>query len=100
MACWRQAIIWTNAEILLIWPLETNFSEILIEIDIFTFNKMHLKLSSARWQPFCLGLNVCTQDFSNSTAIALDLLQSYDKPLAYFCFQLSSLCERDVIPLC
>ena len=28
----RQAIIWTNAEILLIGPLGTNFSEILIEI--------------------------------------------------------------------
>ena len=28
----RQAIIWTNAGILLIRPLETNFSEILIEI--------------------------------------------------------------------
>ena len=24
----RQAIIWTNAEILLIWPLGTNFSDI------------------------------------------------------------------------
>ena len=29
---WLQAIIWTNAEILLIGHLETNFSEILIEI--------------------------------------------------------------------
>ena len=28
----RQAIIWTNAGILLIWTLGTNFSEILIEI--------------------------------------------------------------------
>ena len=28
----RQAIIWTNDETLLIGPLETNFSEILIEI--------------------------------------------------------------------
>ena len=28
----RQAIIWTNAWILLIWPLGTNFSKILIEI--------------------------------------------------------------------
>ena len=28
----RQAIIWTNAGILLIEPLGTNFSEILIEI--------------------------------------------------------------------
>ena len=32
---WRQAIIWTNAEILLIGPLGTNFSEILIEIKTF-----------------------------------------------------------------
>ena len=28
----RQGIIWTNAGMLLIWPLGTNFSEILIEI--------------------------------------------------------------------
>ena len=30
--CRRQAIIWTNARILLIGPLGTNLSEILIEI--------------------------------------------------------------------
>ena len=30
----RQAIIWTNAGILLIWPLGTNFSEIFIKIYI------------------------------------------------------------------
>ena len=30
----HQAIIWTNAGILLIWPLGTNFSEISIEIEI------------------------------------------------------------------
>ena len=35
----RQAIIWTNAGILLIWPLGTNFSEILIEINTFSFTK-------------------------------------------------------------
>ena len=35
----RQAIIWTNAEILLIGPLGTNFSEILIEIITFSFKK-------------------------------------------------------------
>ena len=56
----RQAIIWTNAGILLIWPLGTNFSEILIEIYKFPFKKMHLKTSSAKWRPFCLGLNVLT----------------------------------------
>ena len=54
----RQAIIGTNAGILLIWPLRTNFNEILIGIQTFSFKKMHLKMSSAKWRPFCLGLNV------------------------------------------
>ena len=54
----HQAIIWTNAGILLIEPLGTIFSEILIVIQIFSFKKMHLKMSSAKWRPFCLGLNV------------------------------------------
>ena len=54
----RQAIIWINDGILLIGPLGTNLSEILIEIIIFSVNKMHLKISSGNWQPFCLGLNV------------------------------------------
>ena len=58
----RQAIIWTNAEILLIWPLGTNFSEILIEIRIFSFKKMCLNVSSAKWRPFCLDLNVLIND--------------------------------------
>ena len=56
----RQAIIWTNAGILLIGPLETNFSEILIRIQAFSFKKMHLKMSSGKWRPSCLGLNVLT----------------------------------------
>ena len=54
----RQAIIWNNAGILLIGPLGTNFSQILIEIHKFSFTKMRLKLSSAKWRPYCLGLNV------------------------------------------
>ena len=54
----RQAIIWTNAGILLIGPLWTNFSEILIEIHSFSFKKINLKRSSGKWRPFCLGLNV------------------------------------------
>ena len=54
----RQAIIWTNAGLLLIGTLGTNFSEILIEILTFSFKKMRLKVSSAKRRPFCLGLNV------------------------------------------
>ena len=42
-----EAIIWTNAGILLIGPLGTNFSEILIKIQTFSLKKMHLKMSSA-----------------------------------------------------
>ena len=54
----RQAIIWTNAGILLIGPWGTNFSENLIKILTFSFMKMRLQVSSAKWQPFCHGLNV------------------------------------------
>ena len=54
----RQAIILTNSGILLIGPLGTNFSEIWIEIQIFSLGKIHLKMSSTKWRPFCLGLNV------------------------------------------
>ena len=53
----RQAITWNNVEILLFGPLGTNFNEFLIKIRIFSFKKMHLKMSVKRW-PFCLGLNV------------------------------------------
>ena len=54
----RQAITWTNVGILLIGPLWTNFSEMLIKIHTFSFKKIHLKMSSGKWRPFCLGLNV------------------------------------------
>ena len=54
----RQAIICTNAGILLIRIPGTNFSEIHIEIHTFSFKKMHLNMSSGKWRPFWLGLNV------------------------------------------
>ena len=54
----RQAIIWTNAGILLIGPLGTNFSEILIEFQTFSLKKIRLKMSSAKCCSFHLGLNV------------------------------------------
>ena len=59
----RQVIIWTNAGILLIGPLGTNFSEILVGIQTFSFKKMHLKMSSAKRssilsRPQCVNSNV------------------------------------------
>ena len=59
MACrLTGAIIRTNDGILLIEPLGINFNEILIGIQTFSLKKIHLKMSSAKWHPFCLGLNV------------------------------------------
>ena len=55
---WRQAINWNNAGILLIGPLGTNFSEILIQLVAFSFNKMRLKVSIAKLRLYCLGINV------------------------------------------
>ena len=54
----RQVIIWTNPGNLVIGPLGTNFSEILIEIHTFSFKKMHLKMSYGKWRPSCLSLNM------------------------------------------
>ena len=48
----RQAIIWTIAGILLIGPLGTNFSEILIGIQENAFENVVCKMAS-----ICLGLN-------------------------------------------
>ena len=55
----HQAIIWANAGILLIEPLgkklQWNHNR---NIYIFSFKKMHLKMSSGNCRPFCLGVNV------------------------------------------
>ena len=74
----RQAIILTNAAILLIGPLGTSFSEILIEIHAFSIKKMHLKISSGKWGPFCLGLNVINhQTYPINVLTLLALKQEY-----------------------
>ena len=44
----------------IIGPFGTNFSEILIKSHTFSFKKMHLKMLSGKWRPFCLSLNVIT----------------------------------------
>ena len=54
----HQAIICTIAGMLLIRNVGTNFHEILSEIHTFSFKNMHLKISSAKSRPFCLGLDV------------------------------------------
>ena len=78
----RQAIIWTNAGILLIGPLGTNFSEILIEIQTFSLKKIRLKMSSAKCCSFRLGLNVLSHA---SAKILWCSCTAYAEELNFFC---------------
>ena len=64
----RQAIIWINAEILLIPPLVTNFSEILTELYTFSFMKIQLKMSSGNGGHFVSASMI--QIYRNSLWVA------------------------------
>ena len=55
---WYQLIILTNAGLSLMGSPGTNFNEILIEIYTFSIKKIHLKMPSEKWRPFCVGLIV------------------------------------------
>ena len=57
----RQAIIWTNDGILLIGPLGTNFSEILIEnswgfLQENAFENIICEMAAILWEPQCVNL--------------------------------------------
>ena len=65
--------------ILLIGPLATNFSESLIEILTFSFKKMRLKVSSAKWRPSCLGLNVLSQFVDDCVTVQSSVKQNKNK---------------------
>ena len=73
----RQAIIWINAGILLKGPLRANVSEMLIEMHTFLFTKMHVKMSSAKWRPFYLGLNMLTTSKRDYIRISIALIAFY-----------------------
>ena len=99
----RQAIIWNNDGLLLIEP-RTNFSEISIGIQTFSFNKMHLDVSSAEWRLFCLGLNVLRyaaneseQQLTGTGRIQLGCLQ-YTPALSYHYKRRSQHWVRDPGP--
>ena len=56
----RQAIIWTNAGILFIWPSGTNFGEILIEIHFFfiqenAFESVVCETAAILFRPQCVN---------------------------------------------
>ena len=89
---WRQAIIWTNAGILLIWTSGTNFGEILSEIHAFSLKKMHLKMSSMKWHSSCLGLNVLILT-SQTTTISYALPQQKKRKKSWWqCIDATMIC--------
>ena len=81
----RQAIIWTNAGILLNRTLGTNFSKILGEIHAFPFSKIHLKMSSAKWRLFGLSLNELMQHWKSFV-----VMNSYNPHVQYHWLRLRS----------
>ena len=77
---WHQGNIWTNAEILLIGPLGTNLSEILIQIHSFSFieNVVRKMVAILFWPQ-------CVQKVIDFTACCPDDIMT-QKPLLYQCF--------------
>ena len=63
-----------------IGPLGTNSYEILIKIQNFSFTKMHLKISSVKWQPFCPGGDELSELIHNGLAIP-DGTESLPEPV-------------------
>ena len=53
----RQAIIWTNADLLSIKSQTTYLIDVLFGIQKFSFKKIHFGMSPANSRPFCLGSN-------------------------------------------
>ena len=70
----RKSIVWANPGIMLIGPLGVNCSEILIEFWHFQKKKHWLKMSSAKWRTFCLGLNALLKKDDMGTPKLLILL--------------------------
>ena len=92
-----QAIIRTNAGILLIRTIGTNFSEILSEVHIFPFQIMHLKMSSGKWRPFWLDLNVLSPssqvESHNDANYVVTFVVNCNLPLAVMLTAVFSVCK-------
>ena len=92
----HQAVIWTNAAILSIKPYGTYFSEILFRIQMFPFKKIHWKMSSANWWPFCLGINMLRKlDFWNK--LRGRLIKTKIRHCIWICPQNVNFCQPQSI---
>ena len=91
----RQAIIWTNAVLLSIGPLRTYLNENLIKIQQFSLKKMHVKMSSGKWRPSCLGFNVLTTNFSTMFTHNRELYET--EPCNHGMLHLYPMCTAVVV---
>ena len=80
---------------LLIGPLGTNFSEILIQIYTFSFKKIHLKRLSAKCQPFCLALNVLKLAADTSENCFTNVSRALQKNISKFVYCTNSTCDEN-----
>ena len=74
-----QAIIWSNDGILLIGTLGSKFSEIASKIHTFSFKKMNLKMSFAKWHPFHHHLNLLNSNITIAPTPAKQRCQVWAK---------------------
>ena len=66
-----QTIIWPNAGLLSQRHSEIYFSEILFKDQKLLFTKIHLKMSSANWWTFYLGLNVLNTSINENFTLTM-----------------------------
>ena len=85
----RQTITGTNADILST-NLETNFNEILIDIHDFSLMKMHLKMSSEKWRPFCPG----GDELRNNDSHLAHIVENFQRFILLF------VIKTDMIRIC
>ena len=83
----RQTIIWTNAGIWLMWPLGTNFNEILIGIQAFLFEKKEIEnvvweMTEILSRPQCVNQAVSER---TPTTTLVNILISYVVRLLCLC---------------
>ena len=80
----------SNADILYIWPSETNLNEISIKIKV-SFNKMHLKIYSVKYRPFltliALQSKRCEHDTENLGSLWCQLCRHWRHRKLLWCCQ-------------
>ena len=100
---WCQAIAWTNADSLSIESLGINFSEVWLKIQQYLYNKMDLKMLSAKCQPFCSGLNTLKEketqhSFAGLFNIYISGIWLWDMPALFINGVKQNRCQKSENP--